>query len=288
MDKESDVSIHQIEVVKKFPFKTDDEAIISNIRNYLIESNKALLGVADAQRDAEKVIANILRYQQELADEMKYLFAIGVVNLHQCRFVSKSITLRLHRAADHEIDAAEKECLINVLEGLRKQEEYFKTISGLSDDISENRERIDNAVNQIEKIDSVNNDHEKRLYEKDENDKKHDERLNAKDVKDDEHDKQLDEHEKRLCEKDRNDKKHDERLNAKDLKDDEHDKQLDDHKKRLDENEEKGKKRDERLNDLSMRVKKLENAIIPLWLKIIVIISFMLSIISIFISLAKC
>ena len=62
------------------------------------------------------------------------------------------------------------------------------------------------------------------------------------------------------------DEEHDKRLNDKDTKDVEHDKRLD---------------------DLSIRVKKLESTKIPLWMKITVILSFVLSVISIFISLAK-
>ena len=62
------------------------------------------------------------------------------------------------------------------------------------------------------------------------------------------------------------DEEHDKRLNDKDTKDVEHDKRLD---------------------DLSIRVKKLESTKIPLWMKITVILSFVLSVISILISLAK-
>ena len=62
------------------------------------------------------------------------------------------------------------------------------------------------------------------------------------------------------------DVEHDKRLTDKDAKDNEHDRQLD---------------------NLFIRVKKLESTIIPPWLKIAVITSFVLSVISIFISLAK-
>ena len=74
------------------------------------------------------------------------------------------------------------------------------------------------------------------------------------------------EHDRRLNEKDEKDKRHDERLDDKDAKDIQHDKRLD---------------------DLSIRVKKLESTKIPLWMKITVILSFVLSVISLFLSLAK-
>lgn len=195
-DKDSDVNVHQITVVKNWG--VDNEKTIGRIRDYLIRANEAVLGIADAQRDAEMVVTNILKYQQELADEMKYLFGIGMVNLHQCRFVSKSITLRLHRASDGELDEAEKECLINVLQGLRKQEEYFKTISGLSDDISENRERVDKAITQIKCINDLDEEQEKELSRQRDVDKEHDALLLKREEKDKEHDKRLNDLQARL------------------------------------------------------------------------------------------
>lgn len=195
-DKDSDVNVHQITVVKNWG--VDNEKTIGRIRDYLIRANEAVLGIADAQRDAEMVVTNILKYQQELADEMKYLFGIGMVNLHQCRFVSKSITLRLHRASDGELDEAEKECLINVLQGLRKQEEYFKTISGLSDDISENRERVDTAITRIDCINDLDEKQEKELARQRDVDKEHDAALAERRERDKVHDKRLDDQEAKL------------------------------------------------------------------------------------------
>lgn len=197
-DKDSDVNVHQITVVPGKLFGADNEKTIDKIRSYLIRANEAVLGIAEAQRDAERVITNILKYQQELADEMKYLFGIGMVNLHQCRFVSKSITLRLHRASDGELDEAEKECLINVLQGLRRQEEYFKTISGLSDDISENRERVDTAITRIDCINDLDEKQEKELARQRDVDKEHDAALAERKERDKVHDKRLDDQEAKL------------------------------------------------------------------------------------------
>ena len=197
-DKDSDVNVHQIEVVKASLIGTDDEKTIGRIRDYLIRANEAVLGIVDAQRDAEMVVTNILKYQQELADEMKYLFGIGMVNLHQCRFVSKSITLRLHRASDGELDEAERECLINVLQGLRRQEEYFKTISGLSDDISENRERVDTAITRIDCINDLDEKQEKELARQRDVDKEHDAALAERKERDKVHDKRLDDQQAKL------------------------------------------------------------------------------------------
>ena len=197
-DKDSEVNVHQIKVVPGKVFGVDEEKTIGRIRDYLIRANEAVLGIVGAQRDAEMVVTNILKYQQELADEMKYIFGIGMVNLHQCRFVSKSITLRLHRASDGELDEAEKECLINVLQGLRKQEEYFKTISGLSDDISENRERVDTAITRIDCINDLDEKQEKELARQRDVDKKHDAALAEREERDKVHDKRLDDQQSKL------------------------------------------------------------------------------------------
>ena len=159
----------------------------------------------------------------------------------------------------------------------KNTQEFAQHILDEADRFVKKQQAVENELNRqaesINAVAKVAEDNRKRLIEKDDLDKVHDRRLDAKDAKDIEHDKRLSakdvkdvEHDRRLNEKDEIDKKHDERLDAKDTKDVEHDRRLD---------------------DLAKRLKEIESITIPLWMKITVIISFVLSVISIFLSLAK-
>ena len=196
----------------------DDEQSFGKLKSMLKSTAEVLKDVAGAQYDADKILSDILKYQRDLANEMKFLYGLAAVNAHQCDWVAQSITLRLQKAGRGELNEAEKECLNNVLQDIKTKREFF-------------------ALN------TVGEAHEKALEEQRKKDVEHDAELERQRGKDDEHDSELERHRK---------------------KDDEHDRIL---------------------KDLSERVTRLER--FPLWLKLMLLINVVLSIIAIFVSLNK-
>ncbi len=196
----------------------DDEQSFGKLKSMLKSTAEVLKDVAGAQYDADKILSDILKYQRDLANEMKFLYGLAAVNAHQCDWVAQSITLRLQKAGRGELNEAEKECLNNVLQDIKTKREFF-------------------ALN------TVGEAHEKALEEQRKKDVEHDAELERQRGKDDEHDSELERQRK---------------------KDDEHDRIL---------------------KDLSERVTRLER--FPLWLKLMLLINVVLSIIAIFVSLNK-
>ena len=192
----------------------DDEKSFRKLKSMLKSTAEVLKDVAGAQYNADKILSDILNYQRDLANEMKFLYGLAAVNAHQCDWVAQSITLRLKKAGRGELNDAEKECLNNVLQDIKTKREFF-------------------ALN------TVGEAHEKALEEQRKKDIEHDAELKRQREKDDTHDAEL----KRQREKD-----------------DAH---------------------DHRLDELTKRSVQLEKNQIPLWVKLMIAINFILSVVAI-------
>lgn len=156
----------------------DDEKSFEKLRDMLKSTAEVLKDVAGAQYDADKILSDILKYQQDLAREQKVLYGLAVVNAHQCKMVAESITLRLMKASRGELNRAEIECLQNVLKDIKTQQEFFAL----------------NAVGQS---------HESALAEQRQKDIEHDTELKRQRGKDDEHDRELERQRRKDDEHDR-------------------------------------------------------------------------------------
>lgn len=247
----------------------DDEKTIENIQNYLVNSKKAIVGLAGAQKEAQEVISSILESQQQLAKEMKYLHGLGIVNLHQCRFVSESITLRLHRGSEGELTEAEKDCLNNVLADLERQEEYLRTLGDVRanrDLIEANKIRIDKVDDSIREIIASDTQQEVELGKQRAKDKEHDDALEAQRAKDKEHDDALEAQRAK-------DKEHDDALEAQRARDKEHDARLDAHERQI--------------ADLYTRLGCGDIDGVPVWMKVAVCVSVVLSAAALVVALVK-
>lgn len=156
----------------------DDEKSFGKLKSMLKSTAEVLKDVAGAQYDADKILSDILKYQRDLANEMKFLYGLAAVNAHQCDWVAQSITLRLQKAGRGELNEAEKECLNNVLQDIKTKREFF-------------------ALN------TVGEAHEKALEEQRKKDIEHDAELERQRGKDNEHDSELERQRKKDDEHDR-------------------------------------------------------------------------------------
>ena len=156
----------------------DDEKSFKDLKKALESTVGVLKDVAGAQYDADKILSDILKYQRDLANEMKFLYGLAAVNAHQCDWVAQSITLRLQKAGRGELNDAEKECLNNVLQDIKTKREFF-------------------ALN------TVGEAHEKALEEQRKKDIEHDAELERQRGKDNEHDSELERQRKKDDEHDR-------------------------------------------------------------------------------------
>lgn len=144
----------------------DDEQSFGKLKAMLKSTAEVLKDVAGAQYDADKILSDILKYQRDLANEMKFLYCLAAINAHQCDMVAESITLRLKRASQGELNEAEVKCLNNVLHDIKTKREVF-------------------ALN------TVGEAHERALEEQRKKDREHDAELERQRGKDDQHDREL-------------------------------------------------------------------------------------------------
>ena len=239
--------------------------------------------VADAKRDAEDaeamkipwfgrskaktdaVASALLRTNEavaELANLQKNAITFTCVSVEFARVMHQTMA-RLMVAGFKDVYGCHRELDENTQQFaqhiLDETEKFVKNQQAVECELSRQAE----SINIIAKIAE---DNRKRLAEKDDVDQRQEELIyrNRNSIRENKEKNVL--QDKELERQAAKDDEHDKRLSAKDDKDAEHDKRLD---------------------DLSIRVKKLESTIIPLWMKITVIISFVLSVISLFLSLAK-
>jgi len=183
----------------------DDEKSFESIKGSLQATANVLKEVAGAQFDADKILADVLTYQKDLAKEMKNLYALAVVNAHQCDWVARSITLRLQRASQGELNEAEIECLNGVLQDMRAKLAYYSEMQDLSEKVSQNqtgiREIRQAGAEQNKVLESQKTRVEEQgleLARQREKDKEHDAELDRQRSKDAEHDERLEDLHKRL------------------------------------------------------------------------------------------
>ena len=156
----------------------DDEKSFGKLKEMLRSTAEVLKDVAGAQYDADKILSDVLTYQRELAGEMKILYGLAAVNAHQCDWVARSITLRLKKASQGELNKEEIECLNNVLQDIKTKHEFF-------------------ALNMTDEA------HEKALEEQRKKDDEHDAELKRQREKDDAHDAELERQRKKDDDHDR-------------------------------------------------------------------------------------
>ena len=120
----------------------DDEQSFDKLKVVLKDTANVVKEVAGAQYDADQVLADVLQYQRDLANEMQYLYGIAAINMEQCQWVAESITLRIKRASQGELNNAEIECLNNVLKTLEIQRSNFQAIGNVGEGVQANRESI--------------------------------------------------------------------------------------------------------------------------------------------------
>lgn len=158
---------------------------LMNLRKVLEDVAGNLHTVADCQKISDEVIADVLNYQATLADQMRFLYGVGVVNMTACQMVSKQIVERFDKgASDGDIDEVERKCLQGVLDDLRVQEENFRKFGMISAGFKNLEERLESkGVKDLEQ--------DRRLAQKDRKDEEHDRRLNDKDKQDKLHDERI-------------------------------------------------------------------------------------------------
>lgn len=169
----------------------DDEKSFDKLKSMLKDTASVLKDVAGAQYDADKVLADVLSYQRDLANEMQYLYGIAAVNMDQCRWVAESITLRIKRASQGELNEAEIECLNNVLKDLEVQRKHFQDMGSLGSRIQTNRDEIVKIREQSER-------HSQELEGQRKKDVEHDRELARQRDRDVKHDRLLDDLDKRV------------------------------------------------------------------------------------------
>lgn len=167
----------------------DNEGTFARLKDALVKVAGNVTDVVSAQRDAEKVIAKILRFQHDIGEEMKLLLGFGVANIHACRFVENEIMLRLNDAKEGEISDAERQHLNDLLAQLAQQEKHFGEVASLGDKVSENREAIENLKVAASDHDLALDSQRKKDVEHDLELEKHDEELDRQRKKDDDHDR---------------------------------------------------------------------------------------------------
>lgn len=158
----------------------DDEKSFDKLKEMLRSTAEVLKDVAGAQYDADKILSDVLTYQRELAGEMKILYGLAAVNAHQCDWVARSITLRLKKASQGELNKEEIECLNNVLQDIKTKHEFFA--------LNTTDEAHEKALEEQRKKDIEHDAELKRQREKDDT---HDAELKRQRDKDDEHDRQI-------------------------------------------------------------------------------------------------
>ena len=158
----------------------DDEKSFDKLKEMLRSTAEVLKDVAGAQYDADKILSDVLTYQRELAGEMKILYGLAAVNAHQCDWVARSITLRLKKASQGELNKEEIECLNNVLRDIKTKHDFFAL--NMTDETHEK------ALEEQRKKDIEHDAELKRQREKDDT---HDAELKRQHDKDDEHDRQI-------------------------------------------------------------------------------------------------
>ena len=227
----------------------DNEKTFGQLKDALVKVAGNVTDVVSAQRDAEMVIAKILKFQHDIGEEMKLLLGFGVANIHACRFVEKEIMLRLNAAKDGEISTTERQHLNDLLAQLAHQERHFGEVASLGNKVSENREAIEN-------LKVAASDHDQALDSQRKKDVKHDEELEK-------HDEELKQHDEELKQQRDNDVRHDKELEKHGIELAHQRKEIDDH--------------DRIIKELSERISRLEHCSVPMWLKAFVIISLLLS-----------
>ena len=230
----------------------DNETTFARLKDALVKVAGNVTDVVSAQRDAERVIAKILKFQHDIGEEMKLLLGFGVANIHSCRFVEKEIMLRLNGAKDGEISEAERQHLNDLLAQLEQQERHFGEVALLGDKVSENRESIENL-----KVAASG----------------HDQALDSQRKKDVKHDEELE--------------KHDEELKRQRDKDDRHDKELEKHGIELAHQRKEIDEHDRIIKELLERLARPEEESMPMWIKVSIIFSAIVSICALAISLLK-
>ncbi len=171
----------------------DDEKSFGKLKEMLRSTAEVLKDVAGAQYDADKILSDVLTYQRELAGEMKILYGLAAVNAHQCDWVARSITLRLKKASQGELNKEEIECLNNVLQDIKTKHEFFAL--NMTDEAHEK------ALDEQRKKDIEHDAELKRQREKDDT---QDAELKRQREKDDVHDHRLDELTKRIVQLEKN------------------------------------------------------------------------------------
>lgn len=183
----------------------DDEKTFDGIKKQLQATASVLKDVAGAQYDADQVLADVLQYQRDLANEMQYLYGIAAVNMEQCQWVAESITLRIKRASQGELNNAEIECLNNVLKTLEIQRSNFKAIGNVGEGVQANRESIAQMQvtaqahgRAIEEQRVKGQQRDQELERQRNKDVEHDKELSRQKDKDVEHDQKLSSLERRV------------------------------------------------------------------------------------------
>ena len=93
----------------------------------------ALVAVSDVQGDQSEAIRQLLAYQRDVAEGMKFLFALGAANMTANRTVVREVTMRLKNASEEEISEMARTELCAVVAQLKAQL-----------DIQERQERLAN------------------------------------------------------------------------------------------------------------------------------------------------
>ena len=232
--------------------KEKEQAVIQALQTSGVAQAEAIETFSEAQKLTFDYLSDVMKV-------LRGLFVLGCASLAKNRVVVRELEARLRGDSEAQINELARQELESLMMQLNEQRDILERQEKLGANQREQAELISINKDSIQKNKEKNVLQDQELERQAAKVEEHNKRLNDKDAKDVEHDR-------RLNEKDEKDKRHDERLDDKDAKDIQHDKRLD---------------------DLSIRVKKLESTKIPLWMKITVILSFVLSVISIFISLAK-
>lgn len=213
------------------------------LKSQLTSVAEVLKDVADSQFDAENVISDVLSYQADIANGMKFLLGVAAVNSYQCNWMVNLITMRIKQASKGELNQAEVECLNDVLKDLQVKQDHFKAIGDLSGQVSDTALRL--------------GAYETILSAQVKKGAAHDVELEHQRKRDDEHDAVLSKHEQKLKDLEEveervnenagkiglhdsalksqveTDARHDKELDRQRDRDKVHDARLDDHERRI-------------------------------------------------------
>lgn len=170
----------------------DDEESFEKLKSVLKATATVVKDIAESQFDADKVLMEVLSYQRDIANEMKFLYGIAAVNSHQCRWVAESITKRIKGLSQGELNDAEIECLNNVLKDLELQRKHFSDFVNLGS-------RIQNNKDDIQKMQELGERHSQDLERQREKDVEHDKELSRQRDRGARHDQLLTDLEKRVA-----------------------------------------------------------------------------------------